>query len=158
MIHIDDLEAYTETHGDRYEIRVKLLAMEAGGKDLGCMLHEIPPGKHSWPYHFHWANEEAIYVLSGQGTLRTAQGEVAVGPGDYMAFPVGPEYAHQMINRGTEPLRYLCFSTMIVPEVAEYPDWPGKMALFLDTPAGRGGGHRRFGFFKDAEYWDGIEK
>src|SRR5262249_14502850 len=97
MIHIDDLELYTESHGDRYEVRVKLLGREAGGRDLGCMLHEIPPGKHSWPYHFHWANEEAIYVLAGQGILRTPQGEIAVGPGDYMAFPVGPEYAHQMI-------------------------------------------------------------
>ena len=158
MIHIDDLEPYTETHGDRYEIRVKLLGMEAGGKDLGCMMHEIPPGKASWPYHFHWANEESIYVLAGQGTLRTPQGEIAVGPGDYMAFPVGPEYAHQMINRGQEPLRYLCFSTMIVPDIAEYPDWPGKMALFLDSPPGRPVGQRRFGFFKDADYWDGVEK
>jgi uncharacterized cupin superfamily protein len=158
MIHIDDAETYADTHGDRYEVRVKLLGLGAGGKDLGCMLHEIPPGKESWPYHFHWANEEAIYVLSGQGTLRTPQGEVACGPGDYMAFPVGPEFAHQMINRGGELLRYLCFSTMLVPDIAEYPDAPGKMALFLESAPGCPEGLRRFGFFEDGDYWDGIAK
>jgi uncharacterized cupin superfamily protein len=157
MIHIDEAPTYSEQHGDRCQVGVKLLALAAGGHDLGCMLHEIPPGKASWPYHFHWANEEAIYVLSGQGTLRTPDGEVAVGPGDYLAFPVGPAFAHQMINGGSELLRYLCFSTMQVPDVAEYPDAPGKMALFLDAPPGRPEGHRRFGFWRDADYWDGIE-
>ena len=157
MVHIDDLEAYTDSHGE-HEISVKLVGREAGSRDLGCMLHEIPPGKKSWPYHFHWANEEAIYVLAGQGTLRLPSGEVAVGPGDYLAFPTGPEYAHQMINRGTEPLRYLCWSTMIVPEIAEYPDVPGKLALFLDAPPGRSEGRRRFGMFTDGAYWDGVAR
>jgi uncharacterized cupin superfamily protein len=157
MIHVDDAATYTEAHGDRYEIRVQLLGLEAGAADLGCMLHEIPPGKQSWPYHFHWGNEEAIYVLSGQGVLRTPQGEVAVGPGDYMAFPVGPAFAHQMQNRSAAPLRFLCFSTMRAPDVAEYPDTPGKMALFFDSPPGRADGQRRFGFLRDAEYWDGVE-
>jgi uncharacterized cupin superfamily protein len=156
MIHVDDLEAYVEEHGDRYQVSVKLLAMAAGGKDLGCMLHEIAPGKQSWPYHFHWANEEAIYVLAGQGTLRTPDGEIPVGRGDYMAFPVGPAFAHQMINRGAEPLRYLCFSTMVAPDIAEYPDVPGKMSLFLDCPPGRQG-HLRFGTFSEAGYWQGID-
>ncbi|TMQ02533.1 MAG: cupin domain-containing protein [Deltaproteobacteria bacterium] len=156
MIHIDDLEPCTEARGDRCEVRVKLLGKEAGGKDLGCMLYELPPGKQSWPYHFHWANEEAIYVLAGQGTLRTPHGEVAVGAGDYLAFPAGPEHAHQMINRGSEPLRYLCFSTMLVPDIAEYPDVPGKMALFFDCPPGREG-NVRFGAFHDADYWNGLD-
>ena len=156
VVHQDQVETYTETHGDHHEIRVKLLGREAGGKELGCMLHEIPPGKQSWPYHFHRANEEAIYVLAGQGTLRVPQGEVSVGPGDYLAFPVGPEFAHQMLNRGSEPLRYLCFSTMRVPDVAEYPEVAGKLALFLDSPPGRSEGHRRFGHFEDADYWDGV--
>src|ERR1051326_1245393 len=123
IVHIDDLEAYAETHGE-HSVSIKLLGKAAGSRDIGCMLHEVPPGKKSWPYHFHWANEEAIYVLAGQGTLRLPSGEVAVGPGDYMAFPTGPEYAHQMVNNGSEPLRYLCWSTMIVPEIAEYPDVP----------------------------------
>ena len=157
MIHIEDIPVFTETHGDDYEIRVKLLGAEAGGRDLGCMLHEIPAGKRSWPFHFHWANEEAIYVLSGRGTLRVSAGEFEVGPGDYLSFPVGPEYAHQMMNRGEETLRYLCFSTMTVPDIAEYPDLPGKMALFLDCAPGRQTGRRRVGFFRDADYWAGEE-
>ncbi len=61
-----------------------------------------------------------------------------------------------MINRGQEPLRYLCFSTMLVPDIAEYPDVPGKMALFLDCAPGRQG-HPRFGTLKDVDYWEGTD-
>jgi len=41
--------------------------------------------------------------------------------GDYLVFPAGAP-GHQIINRGSEVLRYLALSTMIEPEVAVYPD------------------------------------
>jgi uncharacterized cupin superfamily protein len=50
--------------------RRKQLSEATDGDRLGCSLYELPPGKASWPYHYHTANEEALYVLSGTGTLR----------------------------------------------------------------------------------------
>jgi uncharacterized cupin superfamily protein len=85
-------------------------------------LYELPPGKRSFPFHYHLAQEEALFVLEGSARLRLGAQEIQVAAGDYVALPVGPDHAHQMINSSTEPCRYLCFSTLGFPEIAVYPD------------------------------------
>jgi uncharacterized cupin superfamily protein len=147
-----------DSKGDRFGWRRKSLAAAAGGKKLGCSLYELPPGKRSWPYHYHCANEEAIYVLEGEGTLRLAGREHAIGAGDYVALPVGRDGAHQIVNASEKPLRYLCLSTMIEPEVAVYPD-SGKVGLFAGSaPGGRREDRHLFVFLRSdpkLDYWDG---
>jgi uncharacterized cupin superfamily protein len=61
---------WNETERGPTHFRRKRLADAAGGCDLGASLYELPPGGKSWPYHYHTGNEEAIYVLAGEGTLR----------------------------------------------------------------------------------------
>ena len=137
-------------------MRLKQLGKAAGGRKLGCMMHELPPGKRAWPYHYHLANEEAIYVLAGQGTLRLPSGEVSIAAGDYLAFPIGEAFAHQITNTGSEPLRYLAVSTMVEPDIACFPD-SGKLGLFAgQAPGGPADGRTLFrtGRLQDTEYWD----
>lgn len=124
-----DVETIEESHETGFDIKRKKLAAAAGGEQLGCSLYEIPPGKKTWPYHYHTANEEAIYVLEGTGTLRARNGETAIEAGDYLAFPVGEAYARRVINDSDTSLRYLCFSTMHEPEISVYPD-SGKIGAF----------------------------
>ena len=107
-------------HGGFSFVR-KRLAADAGGKHLGVSWFELQPGKKAFPFHYHLANEEAVFVLEGEGVLRSGEEEVPLRRGDYVAFLPGPP-GHQIINRGSEPLRYLALSTMIEPEVAVYPD------------------------------------
>jgi len=83
---------------------------------------EVPPGAVSYPFHFHCANEEAIYVVSGRGIVRIGEARVPVRAGDWIAFPVGPDHAHQMINDGTEALVYLAVGTEHKCDVLGYPD------------------------------------
>ncbi|MEO8706056.1 MAG: cupin domain-containing protein [Kofleriaceae bacterium] len=64
----------------------------------------------------------AIYVLSGTGTARLGDVRVPIRSGDWIAHPVGPDHAHQMINDGDVPLVYLCISTQHDCEVVGYPD------------------------------------
>lgn len=90
--------------------------------NIGCTIYEVDPGYSQCPYHFHTANEEALYALSGAGTLRTHTGEVAISEGDYVAFPVGNEGAHRITNDSSDTLRYLMFSTKRDPEIYVYPD------------------------------------
>src|SRR4051812_33744772 len=82
----------------RYSNRRK----ELGGDKLGCGLWELAPGKRSFPMHAHLVTEEAMFVVSGRGKVRTPEGETEVGPGDYVSFPAGG-VAHQLVNDGTEP-------------------------------------------------------
>ena len=54
--------------------------------------------------------------------LRAPDGERQLAEGDVILFPVGPEGAHQLSNRGDAPVRYLVTSNRPSPEAVEYPD------------------------------------
>lgn len=121
VVNIDQIDWNSNEHGD-FAYQDKWLAAAAGGEKLGASLYKLMPGKKSFPYHFHYANEEAVFILEGSGSLRLNEELIPVKKGDYIAFPVGPGNAHQIINTSDSPLLYLCFSTMIYPDVVEYPD------------------------------------
>jgi uncharacterized cupin superfamily protein len=104
-----------------FVFRRKRLGAAAGGKGIGVSWFEIQPGKKAFPQHYHLANEEAVFVLEGEGILRLGEEEHRIRAGDYVAFPPGPP-GHQIVNRGTAPLRYLALSTLREPEVAVYPE------------------------------------
>jgi uncharacterized cupin superfamily protein len=135
--------------------RRKRLAAAAGGEELGCSLYELPPGKKSWPFHFHTGNEEAIYVLAGTGQLRTADGVESLDSGDYVAFPTGTEGAHRVVNDGDAPLRYLALSTMNDPDVTVYPD-SGKIGVYAGAAPGGDDPRTVDGYYRrddDVDYW-----
>jgi uncharacterized cupin superfamily protein len=92
------------------------------GKQLGGTVYELASDGTSGYYHFHHGAEELLVVLRGRPTLRTPVGEQELEEGDVVHFPVGPEGAHQLVNRTGEPVRYLMVSTRPSPEAVEYPD------------------------------------
>jgi uncharacterized cupin superfamily protein len=122
LAQVDELPWVDRGNGGRFGARSKMLAQAAGGQRLGCSFYELAPGKRSFPFHYHLANEEALYVLEGEGTVRLGDRELPVRPGDYVAMPVGPAHPHQVINSSTAPLRFLALSTRIEPDIAVYPD------------------------------------
>lgn len=86
-------------------------------------VYEIPPGKAAYPYHYHHKNEETFYILSGEGILRTPNGERKVSAGDLLFFPTGPAGAHKLTNcSDTELLTYLDFDVVHDVDIAVYPD------------------------------------
>ena len=68
-------------------------------------------------------------MLEGSGTLRIGGEEIRVSQGDYVALPARAQAAHQIVNDSGAVLRYLCFSTMVEPDVMIYPD-SGKVGIF----------------------------
>ena len=98
------------------------IGRQAGSGALGASLFEVPPGSSTFPLHVHHANEELIVVLDGRPTLRTLEGERELEPGEVVACPAGPRGAHRLDNHGDQPARVLIVSTMVAPEVNEYPD------------------------------------
>lgn len=133
VVNEADLPWHEYGHGERFAVRDRWLAEAAGGQKLGCSLYEVLPGKRAGPFHCHFANEEAIYVLAGAGTLRIGAAEVPLRAGDYVALPVGEATAHQIINTSGDVLRYLCLSTMIEPDVVKFPD-SGKVMACVGPP------------------------
>lgn len=122
ITHLNEIEPRMEQRGMKFGYSTKRLGKSCGSKALGCSWYEVAPGRSAFPHHFHCANEEALFILEGKGQMRLGEEKVYVEQGDYIAFPVGPACAHSLKNTGTEPLRYLCFSTTIPTEVVGYPD------------------------------------
>ena len=122
VVHRDEVAAMPMTKG-KHRMDLRRLGAAAGGSMIGANLTEVPPGSISFPFHYHCATEEALYIVRGSGTARIGDKRVPVREGDYISFPVGPESAHQMINDGTEPLVYLCISASVQKvDVVGYPD------------------------------------
>ena len=91
------------------------------GDRLGASVYELGPG--NWmPFHFHHGSEELLVVLRGRPTLRTQDGERELAEGEVIHFPTGPGGAHGVSNATDETVRLLMASTLVSPEVAEYPD------------------------------------
>ncbi|MCT8160522.1 cupin domain-containing protein [Pseudoruegeria sp. SHC-113] len=123
-------EAGSETFG----CTVTPLAEGTGLTGLGAMLVSIEPGKRAFPFHNHLGNDEAFVVLEGEGVFRFGETETPVKAGSFCAAPKGgPETAHQLVNTGTGPLRYVGLSTRVDPDVVEYPD-SGKFAALAIAP------------------------
>ena len=52
-----------------------------------------------------------VFVLEGRLTLIDDTGETEIGPGEAAGFPGGDANAHRLVNRGSEPARYLEIGT-----------------------------------------------
>jgi uncharacterized cupin superfamily protein len=122
VVNLSEAAARTVEKGTRFGFTNKNLGQTTGGTGIGASWYEVPPGRTAFPAHFHCATEEAIFVLEGEGTLRIGADKVALRGGDYVTLPPGPSHAHQLVNTGGSPLRYLCLSTRPQADVVGYPD------------------------------------
>ncbi len=90
-----------------------------------CAIHfvEVEPKNFAFGYHYHEMNEEAFYIISGSGIVRTRGGDVKVNAGDVITFPTGPEGSHCIRNASdTEKLVYIDFDTINIPDLVHLPD------------------------------------
>jgi uncharacterized cupin superfamily protein len=138
----------------KHRMQLRRLGAAAGAQLLGANLTELAPHSKSFPLHYHCATEEGVYIVRGTGIARIGDARVPVREGDFIAYPVGPEHAHQMINESDEPLVYLCISANPVKvDVVGYPD-SKKVAATAGTfekPI-----HRWISRQGDSlDYWDG---
>jgi uncharacterized cupin superfamily protein len=153
VVNADELEPNTIQKGKHHGIG-RRFGPACGNQQLGGQLMELPPGAISFPFHYHCMNEEAIYVVSGRGTARIGDNSVAVRAGDWIAFPVGPQNAHQMINDSSEPLIYLTIATAHKCEVVGYPD-SKKVAAMAGVAWDKPWIRQIWREGETLDYWDG---
>lgn len=92
------------------------------GQTLVC-IYEVPPHKSAFPYHYHHKNEETYYIISGEGLLKTPEGDRKVSAGDCLFFPANAQGAHKLTNISeTENLVYIDFDVTHDIDIAVYPD------------------------------------
>ena len=119
----EDLPVSHKRGTEEYEYYRRKFIPFGGTKNTLVSVYEIPPGRAAYPYHYHHKNEETFYILSGEGVLKTPDGEKQVRAGELLFFPTGPEGAHKLTNASeTENLVYIDFDVVHDVDVAVYPD------------------------------------
>ena len=120
---IESIPVSHKCEHDGYEYYRKKFIPFGAAKNSLVSVYEIPPHKSSYPYHFHHNNEETFYILSGEGVLRTPDGERKVSAGEFLFFPTGPAGAHKLTNSSdTENLVYIDFDVVHDVDITIYPD------------------------------------
>ena len=120
---IEEIPVSHRQEHEGYEYFRRKFVPFGGANNTLVSIYDIPPGKAAYPYHYHHKNEETFYILSGEGILRTPDGERKVAAGDLLFFPTGPAGAHKLSNSSdTENLTYLDFDVVHDVDIAVYPD------------------------------------
>jgi len=114
--------------------RIKQGLGDAGGlTDFGVNLTQLPPGAWSSQRHWHSAEDEFIYILSGEVALITDAGEEILRGGDCAAFPKNVDNGHHLVNKSDAMAVYLEIGTRApMSDVCTYPD----IDMLLDRSKG----------------------
>jgi uncharacterized cupin superfamily protein len=128
---------YPKPYAEGFEGRVRRALTEPLGlTQFGVNLTTLKPGAMSSQRHWHSQEDEFVYVLSGELTLVTKDGEQILRPSMAVGFAKGDRNGHQLINRSSEPATYLEIGTRSGDDDVEYPD--------VDMRLEKRAGERRF--------------
>jgi len=118
--------------GVMYSDIVREIGLPIGARKLGYWVTTLQPGARFCPLHGHTREEEMFYVMDGMPTIRTPRGDVRCRRGDFIAFPIGPRGAHQLLNESAAPCTVLLLGATDPDEVCFYPDSKKVMIDGLD--------------------------
>ena len=157
IVNLDDVTFDDVEEDGLYTSRRARFSDAIGARNLGYNLTVLPPGKAQCPFHSHHGEEEMFLILEGEGELRFGDQRHPIRRHDVIACPPGgADVAHQIINTGTETMRYLAVSTRVPVDACEYPD-SGKVMVV----AGNGGSTKLWKMFRaedTVDYYDREKK
>jgi uncharacterized cupin superfamily protein len=108
------------------------LSVAGGLTQFGAYLDTLAPGAWSSHRHWHSAEDEFLYLLSGTATLRDDNGLTDLFPGDALAWRHGDPNAHHLTNRGDVPCQWLMVGSRAKGDICTYPD-DGRRQVNGDT-------------------------
>jgi uncharacterized cupin superfamily protein len=158
VLNIADVPLRDGGNGKQFAVKWGRAGPLLGLTGLGCAVHIVPPGKKAFPFHRHHVMDELFYIVSGEGQYRWGDEVLPVRTGDLVSAPAGGK-AHQLINSGSQELRYLGISTMGGVDIVEYPD-SGKvgMAAGVKNADFKTATYTGMGRVQRADYYDGEDK
>ena len=161
IVNLEEIDLSEFGNGKAFSAQLGQIGPIIGTRQLGAMLHIVPPGKKAFPKHAHHANEEMMIILKGNGTYHQGEQSWPIREGDVVAaIAGGDETAHQIENTSTSELHYLCVATQHDPDVVEYP-MSGKFAVTSMVPPGESVFNARLAFIGRKEdsldYFEGED-
>lgn len=157
IVNLDDVTFDDVEEDGLYTSRRARFSDAIGARNLGYNLTVLPPGKAQCPFHSHHGEEEMFLILEGEGELRFGGERYPIRRHDVIACPPGgADVAHQIVNTGTEAMRYLAVSSRVAVDACEYPD-SGKVMVV----AGNGDSTKLWKMFRaenTVDYYDREKK
>jgi uncharacterized cupin superfamily protein len=98
------------------------LARHAGVTLFGVNLTVIEPGAWSSQRHWHTHEDEFIWIVDGELTLVTSDGEELLRAGDCAAFRRGDANGHHLVNKSGRPATVLEIGNSDPQDRCTYPD------------------------------------
>ena len=93
-----------------------------GLSNFGVNLTRLPPASVSALLHAHSKQDEFVYILKGNATLVTGDGETELAPGMCAGFKAGTGKGHKLINRTQEEVVYLEVGDRTPGDEVTYPE------------------------------------
>jgi len=93
-----------------------------GLTNFGVNIVQLAPDALSSLRHAHSSQDEFVYIVHGEPTLVTDDGETILKPGSSAGFKAGTGNAHQLVNRTQSEVIYLEVGDRSVPDDVTYPD------------------------------------
>ena len=118
-------ESFSHPWNPQSEILGCMLAGKTGLQRVGVSWARLAPHKESFVYHRHYGDEEWIYILTGRAVALLDGERIALGAGDFLAFPNGT--AHHLMNPHDEPMTYLMGGEKRSMEIVDYPEQGKRM-------------------------------
>ena len=114
---------YPSPFGKPCHDRVRQALGDAGGlSDFGINLLRLPPGAWSSQRHWHSAEDEFVFVVSGEVVLVSDTGETTLHAGECAAFPKGAADGHKLVNRAKAAALVLEVGSRSGDDVCTYSD------------------------------------
>ena len=151
VVNVFDCELSEGPGREGFWFRAAELRPELDAVRIGAGVYEARAGNPIWPYHYHYPDEEWLYVLDGAPVLRDTDGRRALKAGTVVCFPTGHRGAHTLEGPG----RFILFSDVrsAGPFVSVYPDSDKVSVVPGMEPEGLNALRlRRAG---SVDYWDG---
>jgi uncharacterized cupin superfamily protein len=137
--------------GTRFAGRARILSnTRQGHARIGVAIDEIAPGCQSNQAHYHYGEEEHVWILEGRVTLRLGAERIEMKAGDYVTFPAGQKAGHCLVNESDRVCRYVTLGERRNPmDVVVFTD-TGKVSVYATAEI----------YDKTAtkQYWDGEDK
>lgn len=123
-INLADVPEEEFSHENRFGMRYRHLTKAVCGDTykVGVAVEVLEPGRQTVPFHYHMLEEEHLFILEGEVTLRLGDERLPMKPGDYAVFPAGRKVGHCLINESAAPVRYIVIGENNPNDCCVYPD------------------------------------